>query len=226
MLQFPLLLTLYAGFSHAFETDHLLAVSNIVTRRSQTLKAVKDGLYWGMGHTSTLLLMGVLMLLLKFQLAEKYFGYFEAGVGLMLVLLGIFRLARWFREKKPVLHIHRHAHNNGPAHAHLHWHTNGKQIHQHTHWPAYNIGLVHGLAGSGSLILLVMSQSQSVLNGLAYLLIFGLGSVMGMMLAAGAFSLPFSRKLLRTNWLMAVLVWLSASLCIVYGGWVIYENLN
>lgn len=221
----PLLLTLYAGFTHAFETDHLLAVSNIVTSRNKTINAVKDGMYWGLGHTSTIFFIGILILLLKFQVAPYYFNYFEALVGVMLILLGIYRLVKWFKEKKPKLHTHQHTHADGHIHAHTHIHTIDKASHEHTHFPAYSIGLVHGLAGSGSLMLIVMSQMKTVTNGLGYLLLFGLGSVAGMMLAAGIFSLPFSQRLLQSKWLQAGFVFVSAGLCIVYGSWVMYQNL-
>ena len=225
MINFPLIITLYAGFTHAFETDHFLAVSNIVTSRNKTTKAVKDGLFWGLGHTSTIFLIGILILLLKWNIEEKYYSWFEAIVGLMLLLLGIFRIKKWYKEKSPVMHTHIHAHTTGQAHAHIHLHTVDKPGHQHSHLPAYNIGLVYGLAGSGSLIMLAMSQSQSVTSGLLYLLLFSLGSIAGMMLAAGVFSLPFSQKLLANRLLRASLVFLSSVLCILYGGLIIYQNI-
>ncbi len=220
-----LLLTLYAGFTHAFETDHLLAVSNIVTSRNKTIHAVKDGMFWGFGHTSTIFFIGILILLLKFQVASYYFNYFEALVGLMLIGLSIYRLVKWFKEKKPKLHTHQHAHADGHVHSHTHMHTIDKPFHEHTHFPAYSIGVVHGLAGSGSLMLIVMSQMKTVTNGLGYLLLFGLGSVAGMMLAAGIFSLPFSQNMLKSKWLQAGLAFISAALCLIYGSWVMYQNL-
>lgn len=225
MFNLPFIMTLYAGFTHAFETDHLLAVSNMVTRRSKTIKAVKDGMYWGLGHTSTILLTGIGVLLLKFQVNENYFGYFEALVGVMLIFLGVYRIVKWYKERKPFLHTHPHLHGDGRQHSHTHLHYAGRQGHQHSHLPAYQVGLVHGLAGSGSLMLLVMSQSKSVSYGLVYLIIFGFGSVLGMMIAAGVFSLPFSQQLFRNQKYQMVLVFLSATLCIVYGGWVIFQNL-
>lgn len=225
MIIFPLLLTLYAGFTHAFETDHVLAVSNIVTRRNNTVKAIKDGLYWGLGHSSTIFIMGIIILLFKFIVEEKYYSWFEAGVGLMLIILGILRINRWNLEKKLRLHTQIHQHADGQSHKHLHLDTVNKQNNQHSHFPAYSIGLIHGLAGSGSLVVLVMSKSQSVSFGLMYLLLFGLGSVLGMMLAAGVFNLPFGQKIFSNKSIQLGLVLLSASLCIIYGGWVMYKNL-
>lgn len=206
-MNIPLFITLYAGFIHAFETDHLLAVGNIVTRRTSLKLSLKDGIWWGLGHTSTILAIGLLMLVLKMNIAEHQFRYFEAGVGLMLILLGFFRLKKYLQNR----------HNE---HTHQH-HENG----QHKHGLAYSVGLVHGLAGSGVLMALVMSEMNSALNGLSYLALFGIGSVAGMALAAGLFSLPFSRKILQYRNLHVALLVLSCLLCIVYGGKVIYDNL-
>ena len=181
-------------------------------------------MFWGLCHSSTIFFIGIVMLLLKFQVAPNYFSYFEALVGVMLIGLGCYRLVKWFKEKKPMLHTHQHTHADGHVHAHTHMHTIDKPAHEHSHFPAYSIGLVHGLAGSGSLMLIVMSQMKTVTNGLGYLLLFGLGSVAGMMLAAGIFSLPFSQKILQSKLLQASLVFVSAGLCIGYGSWVVYQN--
>jgi sulfite exporter TauE/SafE len=98
--------------------------------------------------------------------------------------------------------------------------------HEHTHGLAYRVGLVHGVAGSGAMALLVMSNLSSAWGGIAYLLIFGLGSVAGMLVAAGLFSLPFSRSLTRNHRLQAALTLVSSLLCIGYGGLILYENLG
>jgi high-affinity nickel permease len=93
---FPLFFAAVVGFSHAFEADHLVAVSNIVTKRDKIKLAIKDGIYWGLGHTSTIFLIGLLMIVGKVTVFNGYFGYFEAVVGLMLVILGIHRLYQHF----------------------------------------------------------------------------------------------------------------------------------
>ena len=215
MFPFSLFLTIYAGFTHAFETDHLLAVSNIVSQRISTFKSVKDGLFWGLGHTSTTLLMGVIMLLLKVQVRPAYFHFVEAGVGIMLVLLGLFRL---FKLKgflsAGVAEI--------PAAQMVVINNTGlKKL----HLVSYSVGMVHGLAGSGELVLLVMLQMASLQTGMLYLLIFGIGSILGMLVAAAIFSLPFSRKILQSRSLQVTLILLSSLLCISYGLLIIYKNL-
>lgn len=201
----PLLLASLVGFTHAFEADHLVAVSSIVTRRNNTFLAVKDGIFWGLGHTSTILLVGCIFILGSYHLNLANFKYLEGGVGIMLIFLGLKRLSG---IKKAEI-LHHAAHQKGKSHEHK---------------LAYSVGLMHGLAGSGTLILSVLTTIKSSLNGMAYLLIFGIGSVAGMMLAAGIFSIPFSEKLLKNQTFRIVLTMLSSLLCIILGGKVVYEN--
>jgi high-affinity nickel permease len=224
MFTFPLLLTIYAGFTHAFEADHLLAVSNIVSQRNNTRSSMKDGIFWGLGHASTIFFIGVLMIVFKAEISDQYFHYFEAAVGIMLIALAVYRLIEYFRDKKIVIHAHPHSHE-GHQHSHLHVHVGNKTKHSHKHTLAYGVGLVHGLAGSGALIIIAMSQMRSPVQGLIYLIIFGAGCVVGMLVAAGLFSIPFSKKIIQAQSLQSVLIILTALLCLLYGGKVIYENL-
>ncbi|MDR1958105.1 MAG: hypothetical protein LBQ54_03515 [Planctomycetaceae bacterium] len=223
-LVFFLLYALYVGFVHAFEPDHLLAVSNIVSRRSRILPAVKDGLFWGLGHTSTIFLVGVLMVLCQVNIQREIFSYFEAAVGLMLMIVAVCRIYVFFRDERPDTPFHKHEHEhageNEHVHAHIHFHES------HLHKTSYGIGIVHGLAGSGALILLVMTQIPSAAGCLLYLMIFGLGSMIGMAISAGLFSIPFSRKFLLSGGVWrAALVLLPTLLCFAYGCYTIYTNL-
>lgn len=224
MFTFPLLLTIYAGFVHAFEADHLLAVSNIVSQRSNMRSSMKDGIFWGLGHASTIFFIGLLMIVFKAGISDQYFRYFESLVGIMLIALAVYRLVKFFRIKKIVVHVHPHIHD-GEEHQHLHVHIGDRQVHQHKHSLAYSVGLVHGLAGSGALILIAMSQMKNPVDGLFYLIIFGLGCVVGMWAAAGLFSIPFSKKLMQAQMLQNVLIIVTSLLCLLYGGKVIYDNL-
>ncbi|MEO8110819.1 MAG: sulfite exporter TauE/SafE family protein [Ginsengibacter sp.] len=224
MNAFPLLLTIYAGFAHAFEADHLLAVSNIVSRRNSIRLSLKDGIYWGLGHTSTILLIGILVLLFRVNISAQYFHYLEAIVGVMLVILGLYRLKKLLRVKKIIIHTHAHEHDGSGAHQHLHVHVGSPAKHNHQHSLAYGVGLVHGLAGSGALIVMVMIQIKEPMNGLLYLLIFGIGSIGGMLIAAGLFSIPFSKKIMKARGLQSGLIIISALLCLIYGSVVVYKN--
>ncbi len=224
MFFWPLVLTLYAGFIHAFETDHLLAVSAIVTRRKRTIIAIKDGLYWGLGHTSTIFFIGLIFFAMKMKIGQELFRYFEAGVGLMLILIGIYRIAKWYERKHNGVTAtagdnHRHE-NSASADAKRHPETKRSR----SFIPTYLVGLIHGLAGSGVLMLAVMAKSETVEDSLLYLLLFGIGSIVGMMLAAGLFNLPFSQKALENKGLKVILIFLSALLCIGYGVYLINVN--
>lgn len=202
----PILLASVVGFTHAFEADHLIAVSSIVTRRNNPLLAIKDGIYWGLGHTSTILLVGTVILFGRIAFEEEDFRYFEAGVGLMLITLGGYRLYKLYNAPNYGLHTHPHL---PPQDFKL----------------AYGIGLIHGLAGSGALLLTVLATTKSTFSGLLYLAIFGVGSVVGMMLAAGIFSVPFSEKILNNKTIRTALILLSSLFCIGLGSKVVYENL-
>jgi uncharacterized membrane protein YkgB len=212
---------LYEGLLHAFEADHILAVTNIVSQRNTIFPALKDGVFWGLGHTSTIFLIGILMILFKVNIPEHAFSRFEAGVGLMLILVASYRMFIFLRDEQIAFHTHRHEHAGANRQPHVHVHPAGGNLHR----TSYGIGIVHGLAGSGALVVLVMTQIGTVANSLLYLLIFGVGSIVGMTLVAGVFSIPFSRKLVQSKKLRAVLVLASSSLCFAYGCYVVYENL-
>lgn len=202
--ELSILLAVVIGFTHAFEADHLVAVGNIVTLRDRLDLAMKDGMFWGLGHSSTILLVGMAVIVGRAAIAEQVFTRLEAGVGLMLIVLGLWRLVRAYCKRKQ-----------------------GEELtdQDHSHELAYGVGLIHGLAGSGALILLVVANTETVWNGVLYLLVFGLGSVGGMLVAAGILGLPFFRKILRQPALQFGLVVLSSLLCVGYGGWIMYENL-
>jgi len=223
MFSFPLLLTIYAGFAHAFETDHLLAVSNLVSQRNNAFKSMKDGIFWGLGHTSSILLVGMLILLLKVHVNNNYFHFLEAGVGVMLVIMGFFRLSKLKRHIGQTKNIqHQHQYNFITAMPATNVTNTGvKKL----HFISYVVGAVHGLGGSGELVLLVMLQIASPQTALMFLLIFGIGSILGMLLAAALFSIPFSKKLFKARALQVSLILLSGFLCIGFGVSIVYKNL-
>lgn len=231
------IITAYAGLEHAFEADHLLAVNSLVTNRNNLKESVKDGIYWGIGHTLTIFVVAVLMIGFKVAVSESIFSYLEATVGLMLVFLGIYRLTKLFK-KNTHTHTYSHSHtlsNSDPVshlHSHTYSHSHIVTVSNHTHPnklnsfnAAFGVGLVHGLAGSGALVVLVLSQMKTTLEGLSYILIFGIGSIIGMFIASGLFSLPYGKSVLKSQKLQFILIIISSLLCILYGGKVIYENL-
>ncbi len=189
----PLLLAAVVGFGHAFEADHLLAVSTLVSKSNSNRQVVFNGFYWGLGHTSTIFFIGLLLILFQINELKLYFEYFEIFVGIMLIILGIIRLVQNYRS---------------PSQAHTHDHSSDRE--------AYGIGLVHGLAGSGGLVLLVMADLPTKGEALAYLALFGIGSAVGMSVAASILRLPILNGNGHQN-RKQIFTWLSSLLCIGYG---------
>ncbi|RMG65898.1 MAG: hypothetical protein D6715_07810 [Calditrichaeota bacterium] len=181
---------LLSGFKHAFEPDHVLAVSTLLHREKKWSRALRMGLAWGAGHTTTLTLAVLVVNTLRIELASQWLPYFELPVALMLLLLGGLALRDTLRRLR---HLHVHTHDGIP-HAHV-----GSHPHPHTFpflrqgWRGYLVGLVHGMAGSGALLLLVAATLPSRLQALGYALCFGAGSILGMGAITTLLALPFQR---------------------------------
>lgn len=185
-----LLIGFLLGLQHAVEADHLAAVSAIVSEKKNIFSAAIVGGLWGAGHTISLFVVGALVIFLKLQISESVEAKLEAVVGGMLVLLGLNALKKLFTAEK----IHAHAHEHGArAHTHLHLHENEEREKSHHRFSPRSvlIGMVHGLAGSAALMLLVVPTIASPVVALAYILIFGVGSIGGMMLMSFLIGLPF-----------------------------------
>lgn len=178
------------GARHALDADHLAAVSTILSDRPNLRTSGLIGFCWGFGHTAVLLAVGLAMIALKITIPERVAQGLEFGVGMMLVLLGGSLAMTLLREQ---WHIHAHQHD---GHRHLHLHSHNRQTgHEHGHWLQLSmkpllVGMVHGLAGSAALMLMVLSMVRTVWEGVAYILVFGLGSIFGMVLVGVAISLP------------------------------------
>lgn len=186
-------LGLVLGVQHALDPDHLIAVSTIVSEHRSFKWASLIGAFWGLGHTTTLFVVGVLVIGLRVTIPPRLGSGLELLVAAMLIVLGLNVLRKAFGAERAHLHTHSH---NPETHTHLHVHENPAQDHAHSHQfkamrRPFVVGMVHGLAGSAALMLLVLSTIDSVLGGLVYILIFGLGSVGGMLMLSGIISLPF-----------------------------------
>lgn len=185
-----LLIGFLLGLQHAVEADHLAAVSAIVSEKKNIFSAAIVGGMWGVGHTISLFLVGILVIFLKLQISETVEAKLEAIVGGMLVLLGLNALRKLFTAKE----IHAHTHEHGER-AHTHFHLHGKESEEKSHHNfsprSVLIGMVHGLAGSAALMLLVVPVIASPIIALAYILIFGVGSIGGMILMSFIIGLPF-----------------------------------
>ena len=186
-------LGLILGVKHALDADHLIAVSTIVSEHNNLKWASLIGAFWGLGHTTTLFIVGVLVIGLRLTIPPRVALGLEFLVAVMLVVLGVNILWRSFRSEK----IHLHAHNHSPeTHSHFHIHGEREEIHAHPHpfksmRKPFFVGMVHGLAGSAALMLLVLTTIPSAMAGLLYIVIFGFGSVGSMLVLSSLIGLPF-----------------------------------
>jgi ABC-type nickel/cobalt efflux system permease component RcnA len=185
------------GMQHALEADHIAAVSSLAARRSDVRDIVKHGLTWGLGHTLTLAAFAGAAILLGQAIPEHLARPLETAVGLMLVGLGAHVLWRLWRDR---VHFHTHRHGDGTRHIHVHSHA-GESVphensaHGHGHgfrWRSLLVGLMHGMAGSAALLVLAVSQAANPAAAMAYVLLFGLGSMLGMGALSAVIAVPLA----------------------------------
>jgi|TARA_Y100000031_G_scaffold144890_1_gene176878 ABC-type nickel/cobalt efflux system permease component RcnA len=186
------------GLRHSLDPDHVVAVSTIVGEYRNPMKAFWVGVSWGFGHTTTLFLLGVVIITLRLTIPDRLALLLEFAVGIMLVGLGA-QVIYNFRKKK--VHRHRHGHVEK---AHLHYHSHAQepepaQGHHQTlgigkpflRKKSYFVGMAQGMAGTAALTLLVLASIESPITGIIYLLLFGVGSVLSMGLMTILIGLPF-----------------------------------
>jgi len=189
------------GMLHALEADHLAAVAALAARDETVLGTVRQGVAWGVGHTLTLLAFGGAVLLLGAVIDERTAHWLEAAVGAMLVALGADLVRRLLRERA--------------------------RLHDSARLPmrAVAVGMMHGLAGSATLVLLALEKAGSPLLGAAYILIFRLGSIAGMALLSALVSMPLRASAARLAALNRALQGIIAAATIGLGAHVLYSNL-
>jgi ABC-type nickel/cobalt efflux system permease component RcnA len=222
-----LLLGFLLGVKHALDADHIVAVSTIAAGNRSLKRSCAVGFCWGVGHTAVLLVAGLSVLGFHRAIPHDTARLFEAGVGIMLIGLGLSVGWTLLRER---LHVHAHTHEDGTGHLHVHSHLEG---HGHAHLHRYRleykslaVGMVHGLAGSAALLLLVLSTVRSLTDGMLYILVFGAGSIAGMVLLGAVLSLPFAvtpARLVRTHLALRALAGLAS---VSLGGRMLYEFLS
>jgi high-affinity nickel-transport protein len=213
----------FLGMRHATDPDHVIAVTTIVSRQNKISRAAWTGIFWGVGHTLTIFVVGTGIILFGVVIPARLGLSMELSVALMLVLLGAMNVVAFMRSARSIAKV-----QNGAATVHSHPHSHGDYIHTHPHAHAPEahphaadktpvarmdrlfgkigiyrqlrpllIGIVHGLAGSAAVALLVLTTIRGPRWAVAYLLVFGIGTVAGMMLItmsiASAFTF-FGRK--------------------------------
>jgi hypothetical protein len=186
-------LGLLFGLKHALDADHLAAVSTIVSERKSLRSSSLAGAMWGVGHTIALLVAGVAVILLHVEIGARLAMALEFGVALMLIALGANALRKLARGG----HVHLHAHEHGGhAHLHPHIHDGSPEPSPRTHHGVplsalpVVVGMMHGLAGSAALMLMVLSTIPTPALGLAYIAAFGVGSIGGMAFMSALVGLP------------------------------------
>lgn len=177
-------LGLLLGFRHAFEPDHLAAVSTLATRQGRLLDACRLGLAWAVGHTASVGVVVAAIMLFGLRLPPRLWPAADFLVALLLIGLGGSVLLRYARGR---WHLHVHAHDEGP-HLHLHSHAHGAgHAHAHPRGDArrsLGFGLLHGLAGSAAILVLLVAAAPTRTAQLAYFLAFAAGTMLGMLLVS------------------------------------------
>ncbi len=188
---------LLMGLIHAFEPDHISAMSTQLMKRKNSnfskqanLKKISvmsslRGMFWGMGHTSSILFVGLLIAGFSLSISSVFFLGAELIVGLMLISLAIVTILN--KNILKLNHVHPHRHGD-EIHTHPHTHDGD---HKHNH-KSYLIGCVHGLAGSGSVVVLAASSLNNFESVLFFLTLFGIGSIIGMSTISGLLGIPFA----------------------------------
>jgi len=238
-------LGLILGMRHATDPDHVIAVSTIVSREHNVKRSALIGVAWGIGHTLTILLVGSAMILFRIKLPPRIGLSMELAVALMLIALGIKNLSprlRWrgqagislpvdsssYHSHGDYVHAHRHAGDVGHAHDPHHtpvaiidnWFQN---LGLYTHLRPFIIGVVHGLAGSAAIALLVLSTISNLFLAMVYLIVFGLGTVLGMMLITLTMASTFAYGQRRLKVIGRHLGWAAGLVSLVFGFFIAYQ---
>lgn len=198
------------GMGHALEADHVAAVSAMAVHKKDRSSIVRTGAVWGLGHAITLTLFAGVALVLGLSFKAELVDWLEFLVGLMLMGLGGHILYRLVRDR---IHVHIHRHDRGQAHFHAHSHV-GEAVtahdpasHDHGHhghgpfpFKSLFVGMMHGMAGSAALLILTASSAPTPLMGLAYMALFGLGSVLGMAALSAIIAVPIALSANILTW--------------------------
>jgi high-affinity nickel permease len=211
-----LLVSLLLGLRHASDPDHLAAVTALIAsgeERHRVRKAGTMGFLWGLGHGTTLVLIGLPLVLLNQYLPEIVGKIAEVAIGCIIVLLAVRLLVRW---RRGLYHVHVHTHDGGEAHRHVHSHVldeshgHAHRVPRRTPLSSYGVGLVHGIGGSGGLTLLLISTISDKAQATGALLLFAAGTAVSMALLSTALGLviaggPIARNFERVAPVLGVL---------------------
>ena len=235
----------FLGMRHATDPDHVIAVTTIVSRQQSIRQAALIGILWGVGHTITILIVGSAIILFGIVIPPRLGLSMELSVGLMLILLGVLNLSgimRWITETFTPTQAGSHSHTIGNSIVrHSHGQSAGKYIHDTVNmqerWMDRTfgqlgiyqvvrplaVGLVHGLAGSAAVALLLLTTIRVPSLAVLYLLVFGIGTIAGMMLISTAIAVPFKYSQTRFARVNRSLGVVSGIISVAFGVFIVYE---
>jgi high-affinity nickel-transport protein len=226
------MLGLLLGMRHATDPDHVIAITTILSRERRIIAAARIGVIWGIGHSLTVLGVGIAIIVFKIALPARLGLAMEFAVAIMLILLGVGAAAGLTRRLARRLFAHS-AGDSLVVHSHSHTHSNVTHSHPHVHHApfhldsdahdhrvntaaaasavsfaarrpllrSFGVGLIHGLGGSAALALLVLGAIPQPLWATLYLVVFCLGTVVGMALITVAIATPFIVASRHRAWL-------------------------
>ncbi len=208
----------FLGMRHATDPDHVIAVTTIVSRQNKISRAAMTGIFWGVGHTLTIVVVGTAIILFGVVIPARIGLSMELSVAVMLIILGLMNVTAFVRSARSIAKV-----EHGAATVHTHHHSHGDYVHTHPHGHAPEshphapdktplarldklfgkigiyrqirpllVGIVHGLAGSAAVALLVLTTIRDPRWAIAYLLVFGIGTVAGMMLITMSIASAFT----------------------------------
>ncbi len=239
----------FLGMRHATDPDHVIAVSTIVTRQPRLASAALIGAFWGLGHTVTIFVVGTAIILFNLTIPARIGLSMELSVGIMLIVLGTMNVVSFFRSlpgapfqthESDVIHSHHHSHGD---YVHRHPHRHQPEVHPHNpdqtpvafldrmfgksglyqHLRPLAVGIVHGLAGSAAVALLVLATIRNPRWAIAYLLVFGVGTIAGMMVITMSLASTLKVVGVGSQKVSRRLAMASGLLSLVFGCLVVYQ---
>jgi high-affinity nickel permease len=211
------------GLKHAVEPDHLAAVSSIVSERKSLLGSMIVGGWWGCGHTLSLLIAGLVVTLLGIDLGEEHLRPLDLLVAAMLIALGLNALWKLADERRQTNEIETRIAEIATHRGHTCDFPRESAAHRCIGLRPLIVGMIHGLAGSAALLLLLIPIIPSVWLKLAYLLVFGAGSIVGMMLMSWLVGLPAHLTAARFARIHFAVRALAGSAGVLFGLLLLYE---
>jgi high-affinity nickel-transport protein len=240
-----LALGFFLGMRHATDADHVIAISTIVSRERNLRHSAVIGALWGLGHTLTILTVGAGIILFSLVISPRLGLTMELSVGAMLILLGIYNLLGFNQSVEQTAtneaaHSHYHSHGDF-IHNHVHSHTPTTHSHSPDKTPLtlidrifgrlslyqifrpFIVGIVHGLAGSAAIALLVLTTIHNSRWAIAYLIIFGVGTIAGMMVITMAMASAITYTQSRSAWLNRRLGTAAGLISLAFGLFITYQ---